>query len=207
MAQAYTTAELVAQHKASLLDAAAFFIAPDDADFLRHLRIAGRVVAREKRPRTIAATVTLEVGQSIYPAPTNLVLPKVSRWGVAETQEKPWCTPRTPLPTLRMVETEDGVMLDLSPAPSAAQITAFGTSYPYYYVAAYEVPDAGNSGVTANEVDLILLRAKVEALRELSIRNSSKPVTLRDAQGSGTPRNTTPPALYEMFLREYREAA
>lgn len=206
----WTTSQLVQEHKASLLDAREFFTAPNDADFLRHLRVAGRVVSREKRPLTRSAQLILQAGVATYDAPADLVLPKSSYWGVALTQEKPWCAPRTPLPALRLVESDTASVLQLTPAPTVEQIAALGVAYPFWYIAAYVVPDTGDSDVTDAEVDLILLRAKVEAMRELAIRSSSAPVTLRTSQGaggSGTARNQTPRALYQAFLDEFKAAA
>lgn len=209
MGQTYTTDELVALHKRSLLDAAAFFDTPEDADFIRHLRAAGRALAQDnKRPRTLAASLTLAAGVQQYPAPDDLHLVKTSPWGVAETQTTPWCAPRGPLPSLRIVTDADGaLMLCLTPAPTAAQLAAFGASYPFYYFAAQSVPDTGATSVTDAELDLLLLRAKVEALRELSIRNHSKPVTMHGGAGDGVARNQTAASLYAAFLQEYRDAA
>jgi len=206
---AYTTEELVGLHKRSLLDAGQFFDAPADADFIRHLRIAGRALAVDnKRPRTLAASLALAADVAQYPAPDNLVQVKTSGWGVAQTQAAPWNVPRTPLPILRMLYDEAGNrLISLSPAPTAEQLSAFGARYPYYYTAAHDMPDAGDSSVTDDELDLLLLRAKVEALRELSIRNHSKPVTMHGGSGEGIARNQTAASLYAAFLQEYQAAS
>ncbi len=206
---AYRTEELVGLHKRSLLDAASFFDAPADADFIRHLRIAGRALAVDnKRPRTLADSITLSAGVPQYPAPDNLVQVKTSGWGVAETQAAPWNVPRTPLPILRLLYDDAGNRLvSLSPAPTADQLAAFGASYPYYYTGAHDLPDNGDSSVTDDELDLLLLRAKVEALRELSIRNHSKPVTMHGGSGEGIARNQTAASLYAAFLQEYQAAS
>lgn len=210
MGAAYTTAELVGLHKRSLLDAAQFFDAPADADFIRHLRIAGRALATDnKRPRTVAASLQLVAGQPQYPAPANLVQVKASPWGVAQTQSAPWCAPRTPLPILRVLRDETGAALVcLQPAPTVEQLAAFGATFPFYYTAAHDLADAPDeaSSVTDDELDLLLLRAKVEALRELAIRNHSKPVTMHGGAGEGIARNQTAASLYEQFLREYQAA-
>lgn len=204
---AYTQEELVGLHKRSLLDAASFFAA-DDSDFIRHLRIAGRALATDnKRPRTLAASFQLVAGVSQYPAPDNLVQVKTSPWGVMQMQTAPWCAPRQPLPILRLLQTVTGEQLVcLTPAPSPEQIASFGANYPFYYTAAHDVPDSGDSSVTDVELDLLLLRAKVEAMRELSIRNHSKPVTMHGGAGEGVARNQTAASLYEAFLKEYRDA-
>lgn len=208
MSTPYTTAELVALHKRSLLDAADAFDAPEDADFIRHLSVAAREVAQHKRTRTQMGALALVAGVAMYPVPDDLLQAKVSPWGVDQQLTQPWCAPRAPLPSLRTVERGGVPQLMLSPAPSAVQIAAFGADYPYYYLAAHQMPATGPGTVTDRELDLVLLRAKVEALRELAIRNHNKPVTLRGGQGgAGTSpgANTTPAALYERFLREYQE--
>lgn len=206
----YTTEELVALHKRSLQDTASLFNAAADADFVRHLRIAARAVSERKRTRTLPAALTVASGQSLYDAPADLLEVKIGAWGVAEQHTAPWNAPRGPLPSLRRVENPATglVQIQLSPAPSAAQIDCYGPSYPYYYLAMHLVPDTGASTVTDRELDLVLLRAKVEAMRELSIRNHNKPVTLRAAQGLGDAvltKNMTAPALYAQLLQEYNE--
>ncbi|WFC43180.1 hypothetical protein [Pseudoxanthomonas sp. SE1] len=205
----YTTAELIAQHKASLMDSAGLFVAPNDADFLRHLRIAGRAVGVRKRPRTHAGQLQLEAGQVAYPAPADLIQVKGSPWGVQELQTAPWNMPRGPLPTLRLVAAGTAQELHLSPPPNAAQIAAFGAVFPFYYFAAHTLPDDPGeaTSVTDIELDLVLLRAKAEAMRELTIRNHSKPITLRAGQGGESqPKNMTAAALYQAFLDEFNKA-
>lgn len=206
----YTTEELVALHKRGLMDAAGLFLTPLDADFIRHLRIAARDISTGKRTRTMIGTLSLAAGTMLYPAPADLLQVKVSPWGVDQVSAQPWNAPRSPLPALRTTVAADGAtQLVLSPPPCAAQITAFGADYPYYYLTVHLVPDAGNSTITDRELDLLMLRAKVEALRELAIRNHNKPVSLRAGQGMGDAsqaRNASAPALYEAFLREYRDS-
>lgn len=204
---AYTTAQLVDQHKASLLDAAAQFIEADDAAFKRHLGIAAREIAIRKRPRTLAASLQLVAGIATYEAPADLLDVKVADWGMARNAQ-PWNYPRGPLPQLSLWQPDAGTpaMLRLSPPPSQAQIDAYGSGMPYYYLAAHSLPETGDTSITERELNVLLLRAKVEAMRELSIRASMKPVTLRMGQGMGDAvmsKNMTPPALYEQFLREY----
>jgi hypothetical protein len=205
----FATEELVAEHKAGLLDAARFFDDPAgslDAASLRHLRVAARALSIAKRPRTLLASLALVADQPLYDAPADLVAVKVSDWGTAQLHRDPWNMPRGPLPSLRRIELAGVAKLQLTPSPSAAQIAAFGATYNLYYQASHLIPDAGDTPITAREIDLLLLRAKAEAMRELAIRNHSKPVTLRDGGGLSQPRNGTPAALYEAFLREFNEA-
>lgn len=205
---AYTTETLIALHKAALLDAAKQFEAePDDGALKRHLQIAAREIAIKKRPRTLPASLSLVAGQALYPAPADLLAPTVADWGL-QRRDQPWNYPRGPLPVLTLWPSEPA-QLRLSPPPSCEQIAAFGALMPYYYLAAHALPDSGDSTITDREINLLLLRAKVEAMRELAIRGSMKPVTLRGGQGMGDAvmsKNMTPPALYEQFLREYEAA-
>lgn len=211
MSAPYTTEELVGLHKRSLLDAAALFNAANDADFIRQLRIAAREISRGKRTRTLLGTLALVSGQALYAAPVDMLEVKVGDWGVAQQHTDPWNQPRAALPSLRRTESPDdgSIQILLSPMPSDAQIAAYGSSYGFYYLATHLVPDTGASTITDRELDLLLLRAKVEAMRELSIRNHNKPVTLRAGSGMGDAvmaKNMTPPALYDAFLKEYLAA-
>lgn len=204
---AYTTAELVAMHKASLLEAAALFTEAADAAFIRHLQIAARDISRRKRPRTLAATLPLLAGVDVYEAPADLLDVKVADWGSAR-RAQPWNYPRGPLPQLCLWQPDPAAApkLRLTPAPTEAQIAAFGAAMPYYYMGEHEMPASGTTSITSREVNLLLLRAKVEAMRELSVRASMQPTTLRMGQGMGDAvmsKNMTPPALYERFLLEY----
>lgn len=205
----FTTEELLEQHLAGLLDAARLFgvDAALTAAALRHLRVAARALSVAKRPRTLIASLALVADQALYDAPADLVAVKVSDWGTASQHRAPWDMPRGPLPAVRRVEAGDVVKVQLSPSPSAAQIAAFGSTYNLFYQAAHLLPDAGDTTITAREVDLLLLRAKAEAMRELAIRDHSKPVSMRGGDGAmSQPRNGTPAALYEAFLREFNEA-
>lgn len=204
---AYTLEALVAQHKASLLDAADQFEEADDAAFKRHLAIAARAIAISKRPRTLAATLALVAGTALYEAPADLLDVKVADWGM-QRRSQPWNYPRGPLPLLSLWQPDPNAppMLRLSPPPTCAQIAAFGAAMPYYYLAAHALPASGNTSITDRELNVLLLRAKVEAMRELAIRSSMNPTTLRAGQGMGDAvmsKNMTPPALYEQFLKEY----
>lgn len=204
---AYTLAALVALHKASLLDAAEQFIEPADAAFKRHLTVAGREIAIRKRPRTLAASLTVTAGTALYPAPADLLEVKVADWGLGR-RAAPWNYPRGPLPLLSLWRPDPAAapQLRLSPPPTQDQVSAFGAAMPYYYLATHALPDAGDTSITDRELNLLLLRAKVEAMRELAISASQKPVTLRVGQGMGDAvmsKNMTPPALYEQFLKEY----
>lgn len=203
----FTTEELVAAYKRALNDSAILFSAPADADFLRHLRIAARAISAGKRTRTLPGTLALQADIGEYDAPADLVEVKVGSWGARERNASPWTQPRDPLPTIRTFVSEGTTRkILLQPAPTQAQITAWGSSYPYYYLASHLVPDAGDSTITEREIDLLLLRASVEAMRELAIRNHSKPVTLGRGDGAGagaSPRNSTPAALYQALLQEF----
>lgn len=207
----YSTEELIAEHKAGLLDAARIFDDPQgtvDTAMLRHLRVAARALSIDKRPRTLLVSLALVPDQSIYDAPADLIAVKVSDWGMAQQHRAPWDAPRGPLPSLRRLEQAGVTKLQLSPSPSGAQIAAYGATYNLFYQASHLIPDVGDTTITAIEFDLLMLRAKAEALRELAIRNHSKPVTLRGGEpGLSQPRNGTAAALYEVFLREYNEAA
>lgn len=197
---------LVADYKASLQDAAKVFA--DPADLERHLRAAARALATEKRPRTKAGSFTLVADQGDYTGvPADLLSPKVGTWGIVNT--KPWNLPGGGLPVLMLAtDASDAPVLRLTPAPTCEQIRAYGSEYHYYYLADHTLSDVeADSTITERDRNLLILRAQVEGMRELAFRNTTKPVTLRDASAGGAPSNMQPAALYERLLKEWKEAA
>lgn len=208
---ALTLATLLPDYKASLSEAASAFRGTEDdadADFKRHLRTAVIEVSRTKRPRTLSASFTVVADQAEYgDVPADLITPKVAAWG--RSGLAPWNLPRPPLPTLSLAESGGSRVLVLQPPPRADQIAAFGSTYAYYYYARHSI-EPGSESLPDADAPLVILRAQVEAMRELTFRNYNKPVTLRAGSGLGgavMSKNMTPPAIYEMLLKEYQAAA
>lgn len=199
-------ADLLPDYKASLNDAASVFTAADDADYKRHLSIAAAALSREKRPRTVAADLTVTAGVGEYTGvPADLIAPKVSLWNNGHAS--PWTLPPGPLPTLSVLGDGDGRVMVLQPAPTAAQIACFGATYRYYYLAEHAITtDAATSTLLPKDKALLILRAQIEAMRELSFRAYKKPITLRAGDGVAggvASKNQTPPALWDLLRAEY----
>lgn len=197
-------ADLVADLKASLQDAASVFTAADDGDFKRHLNVAALDMGR-KVPRTLRATLTLTADVDEYAAPVDLLDFSVAEW---DTLPDPWAAHYPgPLPRVMVAEIGGARSLVFDPAPTAQQIAVLGPTLKYRYRAAHAINDAAASTtVPAGHRGLLLLRAQAEAMREMAMRNIGKPVTMRDGF-SQTPRNGTPAALYRTLLAEFLEAA
>lgn len=210
MAGTMNEADLVADLKASLNDAANVFLAASDADFKRHLATAALAFCT-KRPRTLVGTLTLVAEQAQYDPPAGLHAVKSHLWGIApKMKTQPWEKTWTGrLPELRVIEgaTPAARKLQLDPPPTAHQISALGAEFRYYYFGAHAVAaDAANTTIAAGDRQLLLLRAQAEAMRELAARNVQRPVMVREGFGSQA-RNGTPSYLYEKFLTEFRESA
>ena len=202
MAGSMSQADLVAELKASLLDAAAVFTADDDADFVRFLREALPDV-QAKRPRTKLGEVTLVAQQPTYAldALTDFVALKVDMWRDPGKLPKPWeLTYPGRLPRLEAVWDGEVWQLELEPAPSAAHLASLGSRCAFWYFAAHEIGVlAADTTVAPADRGLLLLRAQAQAMLAMAVRNSGKPVQLRDGL-SGTPRNSTPAALHQTLM-------
>lgn len=205
-----TLDQLLPDYKASLLDAASVFKGTQDdpdADFKRHLATAARALARDKRPRTLLVSVPLQIGVADYDVlPDDFLLPKASDWGVFDGPI--WNRPRDPLPVPHVRESDgDKRILVLSPAPTCAQINAYGAAYRLTYLATHQITDdAATSTVRDSDRDLLLLRALIEAVTEMVNRNLHKPVQLSPGAGTAA-ANSTPAGWREALLKQYREAA
>jgi len=203
--------QLVADLKASIQDAATAFTAAGDADFRRHLAAASHRLGR-KRPRAMAGALALVADQAQYTAPAGFIAYQSHLWGLAPRRAPaPW-EPGYPgrLPHVRAIETSANpvtVMLHLDPPPTAAQIAVLGAEFRFYYRGAHAIDnDASKTTVRPDDRGLLLLAAQAEAMRELAMRNVTKPMMVREGLSS-TPRNGSPTYLYEKFLEEFQAAA
>jgi hypothetical protein len=202
-------ADLVADLKASLNDAADVFSAANDADFKRHLEVAALAMG-SKRPRPMTGTITVIADQSEYAAPADFDCFGSSLWGISPSSRgQPWerSWPGR-LPQVAQVENPAGTFwLSLQPAPSAHQINVLGAAFRFVYFAKHSIhTSAALTSIAPADRGLLLLRAQAEAMRELAIRGSKKPAQLRDGY-SGVPRNATPGYLYQQLLDEFTQAA
>ena len=199
-------ADLVADLKASLFQTASVFEAEGDADLKRFLRQALPDM-QVKRPLTKLASVALVAGQASYlVGVADFAALKHDLWRDTSKMGKPW-SPGYPGPLPRISQAWNGEAWTLlfDPAPTAPQISVLGTDCKFYYFAEHAIGvAAADTTVTAQDRGLLLLRAQAEAMLALSVRNSSKPVQLRDGL-SGMPRNSTPAALHEVLMRLFKE--
>jgi len=199
MAGTLSKADLITDHKAGMGKSATKFTAANDADFERHLGKAVRAFSRIRR-RTLVGTISLTADESYYPAPADMIAPKVSKWGQGKLQ--PWDDGYAPLPRMSMFE-DDGVnMIQLYPAPTSFQICLFGSQYSFFYLAAHEIGEqAADTTIKNGDRDLFLLLATIEAVRELAASGITEPVQLHRGMGAVN-SNMTPAALLEVLGRE-----
>jgi hypothetical protein len=208
MAGTMSLDDLAEDLKRSLHDSASVFAADDFADLKRFLTLALADMAW-KRPVTRLGQVTLTEGETrfslaAYPDVSNY---KTHLWDKASGYPQPW-EPGYPGALPRVCLQRDGALAHLvfDPAPSAAHIALRGSTFKFYYFGKHVIgTDAVDTTVTPQDRGMLLLRAQAEAMLELTIRNAGKPVQLRDGL-SGTPRNSTPKALYDTLLGAFLEA-
>lgn len=207
MAGTMSQADLIADLKRSLHDSAAVFDAAADADFVRFLNQALPDMGW-KRPVTRLGQVTVSEGAASYSlaAYTDFYNYKTYLWD-AQVPRQPWEPGYAgALPRVSCYKDGTGAYLAFDPAPSAAHIALRGSAFKFYYFAKHVIGAAAvDTTVVPVDRGLLLLRAQAEALLELTLRNMAKPVQLRDGL-SGTPRNSTPRALYEALIAAFLEA-
>lgn len=198
-------ASLVLDLKASLNDSVSAFKAADDGDFKRLLTLALPDM-QVKRPITRLDFVPLVYGVDRYALDiADFAALKTPIWGDASRTPKPW-EPTYPGRVPQATATWDGTAwwLVFDQPLTYLHMNAWGARFDFWYFAKHLVTVGGS---TLNEADrgLLLLRAQVEAMRELMLRNMTKVVQMRDGL-SGTPRNSTPAAMYELLHKQFMEA-
>lgn len=205
MAGTMSQDDLVDDLKRSFHDAAAPMNAAADADWLRCLAVA-LAAMQAKRPRTLLGTLALQADVDTYAVTViDFASYKTHQWG--GRPPKPWAPDYPgPLPRVAAVQSGGAWQLVFDPAPSWAHIQAHGSTFRFWYFGTHRVGvDAANSTLAQSDRPLLLLRAQAEVLRELTLHHVNKPVQLRDGY-SGTPRNSTPSALYPQLLAEWDAA-
>jgi hypothetical protein len=202
MSGSMAQADLVEDLKRSLHDAASVFDAAADADWLRFLSIAATAMER-KRPRTLLGQVDLVAEQDLYALTlTDFASYKTHIW--AGRPPKSWAVGYPG--ALPRVSVHNHHTLAFDPAPTAMHLAAYGNNFRFWYFGLHVIGSTAEATTLAlADRALLLLRAQAEAMRELSMRNINKPVALRDGY-SGTPRNSTPAALYAHLLAEWEAA-
>lgn len=204
MAGTMSLADLQADLKAAMLDAAAMFTAALDADYTRHLTKAAEDFSRVK-PLTRRSSLTLVADQAEYGSlPADFHGFRAMLWGSEPYKNpQPWDVGYVRLPLVAVTGAGTTLKLMLDPAPTAAQLASLGSEFRYtYYVRRTIGAAAADTTILPGDRNLLLLRGQAEALRELAVRGIAKPVQLRDGLGLG-PRNGSPAALYQELLKEF----
>jgi hypothetical protein len=191
--------------ESSLLDAASIFGdagAGRNAHLDRHLNAAVTDFDRVA-PLLEGAQIQLVADAANYAADARAVRFHGSEVLDKQTQLDPWDEYRVPeVPTPSLARISNTKTWVFRPVPTAFILDRIGTIYPFTYFAAHVLhdTDAAQTTFDARHLPLLVLRAQVEALRDLAVRNAHKPVALRDPNYSQI-KNGTPAALAEQFMR------
>lgn len=193
---------------ASLLDAVKLFgeTAEQQAPILdAQLQTACRSLSRVL-PRVVEASLALEAGQAGYTAPADAI-DFVSSRAVDRNAERepfdPLWMAQIPVPTLSLAGSTRRWLF--RPVPCSRFLGIFGSAYAYEYAASHLLSDTPAETTLPDEFEpLLILRAQVEAMRALAIRNAHKPVAMRDAVYSQT-KNGTPAALADLFMKLFEQ--
>lgn len=210
MANTMSMADLVASLKDSLHDATSVFVvegADPDTDFKRFL-LQALPDMQLKRPATRLGSVLLDANFPRVAVGANVGFAafKTYLWG-DNCRIKPW-EPAYPGPLPRVTASfaEQQWWLNFDPTPTAQQICVHGSQFDFWYYSSHAIGEvAADTTLNPQDRGLLMLRAQVEAMRELSIRNAGKPVSMRDGF-SGQPRNSTAAALSDTLMRSFVEA-
>ena len=195
--------DLLKAYSDSLLDSQRAFKADD---FGRHMDTALRELA-QFYPRRMLAELNAMPMQREYECPADLIEVLATHYGRAEkAQRQPWDAgyPTQRLPEVTVQYRADGSRyLQVFPAPSYQLLAQIGTVVGYEYSAAHIVTEEVCT-LTEVDVQLAILRAQAEAMRELAMRNSTQPTQIKDSL-TNTPANGAPSYLYTLLMNEFYE--
>lgn len=184
---------------ASMLDSKRMFT---EADYPRLLNMA---LAALNAVRPLHKVVVLELAawRALYPCPEDLNSVFACWWGRSYKAHAAIWADDYPgkLPEWRVLPGAQGRLLQAQPAPSAQQIQILGNRCELEYCADHVLTDKACT-LNAELLDLLLLRAQAEAMRELAMRNATTAYQLREGVGS-VPKNGTPAYLYQELMAEF----
>ncbi|AWL12814.1 hypothetical protein HMF8227_02362 [Saliniradius amylolyticus] len=156
----------------------------------------------QHRPRTKPGKLLLVSGQMNYTAPVDLIGFKMSNWGHSAPLWQPNRPRSIPRPTL--VGERGSYALCFNQAPSLGHIQCFGREYHYLYYAEQSVNENGDLLLPRTELDLVMLRAQAEAMKELSMHHSNKTVSANNSVASPA-KNDKPIYVYQQLMAEFEE--
>jgi len=183
----------------SLLDARSIFgedgSAAQAAALDDHLRSAAADYNRV-RPRIEPFELTLIADQADYPAPAGALRFHLAEMVEANAAFEPYDSRhQTQVPLPLLIRTSTGRSWRFRPVPTQRLIQSLGCRYRYTAIVAHVLADdAAQTTFEDADLPLLVMRAQVESLRALAIRNAHKPFTTRDPS-YGQTRNGTPAAL------------
>ncbi len=192
----------------SLQDSISVFNSDEYTDLDRHIDHAVVDYARYRPYKTIES-ITLVSGTSVYAAPAGFISLVEQLYGKSEIHtRKPWDDnyPKY-LPGVKVVrdDSDKSVDLVLYPTPGAHVISCCGDNFEFICKKRHVLDNRSSlTTIPLEDKDLLLLRCQAEAMKEAAMRNAHKPVTIRDGV-SGTPRNSTPAALYTALIKEFEK--
>ncbi len=190
----------------ALMDAASTF-SEDQLDLC--LDTAAADLARVK-PRVIRASLSLVADKVAYACPADLLKPLMLEWGVdALRTTKPWDV-NWPgrLPDISLGRDSDIKSLLLTPAPTAAQITALSATAYYRYSGRYALGEnASNTTVLVDDRDILLVRALAESMFMLARKNINKAVMVGKSGVGGMPKNGMPSVLAGELIKQFEKMA
>lgn len=153
-------------------------------------------------PNVCAGSLSVTAGSSLHPAPDDALRFIDSEWVERNALRQPW-TPQyvAVVPQPRLVRLGNVKSWQFSPPLDATTLAKLGSAFHYTYIARHRLTeDEAQATFDAALIPLVILRAQVEAMKEMAMRNSNKPMQTRDALYSQT-RNGTPAALAEMLMK------
>lgn len=200
-------AELIASLKASLGDAAGVFKEAADADFDRHIDAA---LADLVGVASLVRQAGFDITRDALPGwPTAFAVPsdfdRFDRMLWGQHGLMPWDAQYPgKLPDVVKADINGQIALMLCPLPTAQQLAVCGQQFTYRYHAKPLIgATSAETTLPSRHRGLLILRAQAEAMRELTMRNINKPIQTRDGL-TGTPRNSTPAALYQALMAEFQ---
>lgn len=162
---------------------------------------AALIALSNDMPSRKQGELTLSTTQSFYDLPSDFAVYLSTSWGKPAKQTWDDLYPGR-LPCFFSSKTASGYSIVFTVPPSQKHLSAYGSQFLFVYGIKHQLTDSTDT-LGDQLKPLLILRSLIELIKELIARDVTEPVQLNKGF-SNVPSNSTPSAVLNVLLHDYR---
>ena len=157
-------------------------------------------------PITCNGVITLKAGIACYDLPVDCFDYINSDWGI--TRINPWDAnfPGTKPRVFLQDDSPNKKQLRFTPPPFLIHLSAYGSTFNYYYSRRHEITEETNS-LGDDKTPLLITACMIALMQQLMSSAVTRPITLSRGVGSSIPSNSSPSSIYKLLKQSFKDDA